>query len=216
MTEIHNIIFDLGGVIINLDPGKTRQAFMVLGARDFDRLYSPLAQVSVFDLLDKGNITPHQFRSEVRNYLSHSATDVAIDRAWNAMLLDVPAQKLQLLGELKKDYRLFLLSNTNVIHVAEFSRQLQNAHGSPDFTPWFERCYYSCNIGMRKPDREIFMHVLNENGLLAAETLFIDDSKQHIEGAAKCGIRTALYHQGSSLGRLLKDSQVKVPDHFLS
>jgi glucose-1-phosphatase len=208
MVRIQNIIFDLGGVIINLDPSRTRNAFAALGASDFDALYSFKKQNNTFDLFDKGLISDAAFRSEMRKHIFNEVADEQIDRAWNAMLLDVPEEKIQLLKQLKAKYRTFLLSNTNRIHVKCFSAELERVHGSKDFTPWMERCYYSCEIGMRKPDAEIFLFVLNENNLRAEETLFIDDSPQHIAGAKKCGLQTLHYTPGESLQKLLNDSGI--------
>lgn len=203
MAGIKNIILDLGGVIINLDYGATRSAFIGLGMSDFDNVYSQAQQSGFFDAFDKGAISPDEFRNEIRKHIPHTVTNEEIDHAWNAMLLDVPAGKIELLSKLKEKYNTFLLSNTNVIHVQSFSAELQRVHGTPDFTPYFKKWYYSCSIGMRKPDAEIFHFVLNENSLTAEETLFIDDSIQHIHGAEKIGIRTAFLEKGKSLGQLL-------------
>lgn len=124
------------------------------------------------------------------------------------MLLDIPEEKLTLLAELKKKYRTFLLSNTNVIHVRSISAYLQQQYGIPDFSPYFEKCYFSCDIGMRKPDAEIFLHVLNENKLVAEETLFIDDSEQHIRSARALGIQAVLMDQNASLHDVLSGAGI--------
>jgi glucose-1-phosphatase len=210
VQEIKNIIFDLGGVLINLDYGATREAFIRLGFTDFDNVYSQAQQNGLFDALDKGTLSPAEFRDKIRTYIDRSVTDKEIDDAWNAMLLDVPAERLELLKRLKEKYRLFLLSNTNTIHVERFSAELQRVHGTPDFTPYFEKWYYSCNIGMRKPDAEIFLHVLNENNLRAEETVFIDDSVQHIVAAQALGIRTVFLEKGQSPAQSLRDSGIAV------
>lgn len=210
MAVIKNIIFDLGGVIIRLALERTRDAFVKLGAIDFDSIYSQTAQSGIFDLFDKGKITPGEFRSELRKHIPQTTTDAEIDEAWNAMLMDVPKEKLELLSQLKPKYRLFLLSNTNVIHVKSFSAELLRVHGTADFAPFFEKWYYSCNIGMRKPDAEIFEFVLRENNLKAEETLFIDDSAQHIVGAAACRINTGFLGKGMKLEDLLRQSGVTV------
>lgn len=205
MNRIKNIIFDLGGVIINLDPARTRTAFTQLGLKNFDALYSFAQQSGTFDLFDKGLLTNADFRNEMRKHINNDVTDTQIDTAWNAMLLDVPAEKIELLKYLKSRYRTFLLSNTNRIHVDCFSAELGRVHGSKDFSPWMERCYYSCEIGMRKPDEEIFRYVLHENNLSPEETLFIDDSPQHIAGASSCGIETLHFTPGSSLSDALSN-----------
>lgn len=203
MQEIKNIIFDLGGVIINLDHGATRSAFIGLGMSDFDNIYSQAQQSGFFDAFDKGIISPEEFRNEIRKHIPRVVTNEEIDSAWNAMLLDVPSGKIELLSNLKNKYNTFLLSNTNRIHVQSFSSELQRVYGTPDFTPYFKRWYYSCDIRMRKPDVEIFEHVLNENSLQAEETLFIDDSIQHIRGAEKCGLKTLFLEKGKSLEHAL-------------
>lgn len=209
MNRIKNVIFDLGGVIINLDPARTRNAFTQLGLKNFDALYSFAQQSGVFDLFDKGFLSNADFRNEMRKHISSEVTDAQIDTAWNAMLLDVPSEKIELLRHMKSRYRTFLLSNTNRIHVECFSAELARVHGSKDFSPWMERCYYSCEIGMRKPDEEIFRFVLNENNLVPEETLFIDDSPQHISGANTCGIRTLHFIQGESLQSRLEDIGIR-------
>lgn len=204
MSGIKNIIFDLGGVIINLDYNRTRNAFIELGLTGFDAIYSQAQQGGFFDSFDTGRLSPEEFRTEIRKHLKQEISDNQIDHAWDAMLLDVPSEKLQLLSRLKTKYRTFLLSNTNVIHVNNFSNYLQRTYGHSDFTPYFEKWYYSCNIGMRKPDAEIFEFVLNENGLRAEETFFIDDSIQHIEGATRCGLQTIHHQQSESLESTLR------------
>lgn len=204
---IRNIIFDLGGVLINLDMEATAKAFRALGMTDFDAHYSQAKQSGLFDAFDKGQITPQEFREGMKPFLPAGTTDAQIDAAWNAMLLDLPGERLALLRELRKKYRLFLLSNTNEIHVTAFSASLQQAHeGFTDFSDYFDRWYYSCRIGKRKPDAEAFLHVLEENDLLAEETLFIDDSKQHVEGALQTGIRAALLdvHGGEEITSFMR------------
>jgi glucose-1-phosphatase len=135
-------------------------------------------------------------------------SDTQIDAAWDAMLLDIPGEKLALLNTLKKRYRTFLLSNTNEIHIANFSAYLYRTYGAPDFSPYFEKWYYSARIGMRKPDAEIFEFVLRENNLAAEETLFVDDSEQHIRTAMKLGIQAVLMDQNSSLHVALTKSGI--------
>jgi glucose-1-phosphatase len=205
---IRNIIFDLGGVLLNLDYALTSKAFLALGMRDFDANFTQAQQVGWFDAFDKGSISPDEFRRFLRPHLPINTTDEAIDEAWNAMLLNLPIERLDLLRALGKRYRIFLLSNTNEIHVAAFSAYLQTTYGIPDFSDYFERWYYSCRIGMRKPDAEIFQYVLSENKLLAAETLFIDDSKQHIKGAMHVGLHTLFMPPEENINSLLKKSGI--------
>ncbi|MBI3511039.1 MAG: HAD family phosphatase [Bacteroidetes bacterium] len=187
---IKNIIFDLGGVIIDLDAAATSRAFAELGAKDFEKHYTFAKQSGIFDEFDKGSITEEEFRNELRKFLRSGVSDEQIDHAWNAMLIGIPRARLDLLKEAGKQFRIFLLSNTNVIHTRFFSDPVHETFLSFDPTNFFERWYYSCEIHMRKPDREIFEFVLEANKLVAEETLFIDDAQQHVTGAAQCGIHT--------------------------
>ncbi|CAN5911218.1 HAD family phosphatase [soil metagenome] len=196
---IKNIIFDLGGVILNLNPAATQKAFIALGLTDFEKQYSTIQQTGCFDDFDCGKISEKEFRDHLKKFLPGTVDDKAIDAAWNAMLLDLPEERLELLESLAKKYRLFLFSNTNEIHVTAFSAYLQKEFGFSDFSDYFERWYYSCRIGKRKPDAEAFQYVLDENGLKAEETFFIDDSQQHIEGAAKVGIKSYLLPAGKDI-----------------
>jgi FMN phosphatase YigB (HAD superfamily) len=192
VSEIKNIIFDLGGVIINLDIPKTISEFNKLSANPFESIYNQLQQTPIFDLFDKGQISESDFFFELKKSLKKPVTDTQLLFAWNAMLLDFPGHRLELLNQLKQRYRIFLLSNTNETHINRFEKDLYQQHGYENLEPFFEKVYYSCRIGMRKPDREIFDFVLKENALNASETIFIDDSPQHIEGALKTGIKAHL------------------------
>lgn len=202
--KIKNIIFDLGNVILNTDHEKAADAFKKLGLEDFESIYSVKKQEKLFDEFEKGNISDAQFRDVVRQYINQKVTDAEIDKAWNAMLLDVPSDKMELLNELKSMYRLFLLSNTNVIHVKSFTASIDSCYGSNTFGNIFEKTYYSCFMHMRKPDAEIFECVISENKLMKTETVFIDDSLQHVEGAKASGINGYLLEAQQSLQELVK------------
>ena len=197
--HIRNIIFDLGGVIINIDYNRTAEAFKNLGMKDFDAIYSKAKQAHLFDRLETGELAEEMFHEEMYNYLPQGIPADKITAAWNAMLLEFPASRMDFIYELKKHYRLFLLSNTNSIHLKEFLRMADVQLGSDRFENAFEKVYYSCSIGMRKPDTEIFEFVLKENGLTANETLFVDDSAQHIEGALKAGLHAELLLPGETI-----------------
>jgi glucose-1-phosphatase len=185
---IKNIIFDLGGVLLNLDYHRTINAFKELGLTSFEQVYSQAAQKKLFDEYEMGLISSDHFRSGLNRLLGKEISPETIDAAWNAMLLDLPTERLELLKKLKSRYRLFLLSNTNDIHYNAWSAYLQSTYGFPDFRDFFEKEYYSHLVGRRKPAREIFEMVLSENGLERTETLFIDDSIQHVEGARLAGL----------------------------
>ena len=199
MTRYKNIIYDLGGVILNLDLQRTANAFRNLGFENFDDVYGQLKQSAIFDRFDKGLITENDFRNALAVHLPAGTLHTEIDNAWNAMLLDLPEERIRFLEEIKNTHRIFLLSNTNEIHVKAFSTYLKQTFGFSDFNHIFQTVYYSCRIGMRKPDREVFDWVLSQNQLKASETLFIDDSPQHVEGALQAGIGGLWLRNGISI-----------------
>jgi putative hydrolase of the HAD superfamily len=189
---IKNCILDLGGVIIDIDYNLAATAFKKLGIEDFDQIYSKAKQSSLFDNLEKGKITVNDFRNELRNYIQFEVTDEQIDSCWNAMLIGIPQDRFDWIKKLGEVKRLFLLSNTNEIHVNAFRKMNSLKFGDHKFEQLFNRVYLSCEIGMRKPDSEIFDKVVKENNLLLSETIFIDDSVQHIEGAKLYGLHAEL------------------------
>ena len=188
--NIKNIIFDLGGVIINIDHSLTINEFEELGVKDVKKLFAQPEQKHLVDLLDKGMISAADFRNEIRKITHLQCEDYIIDEAWNALLLDLPKERLDLIQKMKATHRTFLLSNTNEIHMDAIHKYLQKDYGTVDLSGYFEKTYLSYKVKMRKPDSEIFKLVLEENNLKASETLFIDDTKEHIEGAHKLGIQT--------------------------
>lgn len=205
MSKIKAIIFDLGGVIINLDTAATIAEFNKLSQKPFETIYTQLQQTPVFDLFDKGLITEQEFFNGLKVAMEADPGDELMLKAWNAMLLDFPLHRLELLKQLKNKYRLFLLSNTNETHIREFEAHLLESRGYENLEPFFEKVYYSCRMGMRKPDTEIFDYVLKENKLVAEETLFIDDTIHHVEGALKTGIRAHLLPKDKDIRELIEE-----------
>lgn len=190
LNNYKNIIFDLGGVILNIDYQLTADAFRKLGLLNFDEHYTQAKQRLLFDRYEKGLITSDAFRSELMLYIKADIDGSVIDNAWNAMLLDLPDERLELLKKIKKTRNTFLLSNTNEIHIDAFYSYLKEKKNITDFSSYFNKIYFSHKINLRKPDLESFEFILKKQHLRAAETLFIDDSMQHIEGAKKLGIHT--------------------------
>src|SRR6056297_390072 len=189
MEGIKNIIFDLGNVIINIDGNKTLNKMKAIGFEDFESSYTLLQQSDLFDLLEKGLITPEKFHAELKTHFENHVSIATINDAWNAMLLDFPKKRIKLLQELQSRYRVFLLSNTNVIHYQKYNDDLINQFGV-ELSSLFEKAYYSFDLGMRKPDLEIFEYVIKDSHLKPIETLFIDDAEANIESAQKLGLKT--------------------------
>ena len=205
MQGIKNIIFDLGGVIINLDTQKTITEFNRLAGKQFEKIYSQASQTELFNQLDKGLISEFDFFEKLKQELQFKGHAAELIHAWNAMLLDVPEERLDLLVEMKHNYNTYLLSNTCETHIEAFEKNLYNIHGVKNFNDYFDKVYYSCRVGMRKPDHEIFELVLNENNLKPEETLFIDDSQHHVKAAGGCGMNAFLLQKNMEIGDLLKE-----------
>ncbi|WP_375563250.1 HAD family hydrolase [Bernardetia sp. OM2101] len=192
LNDYEAIIFDLGGVIINLSYKKTEEGFKRLFGTDFSELYSKQSQTDIFNKLETGHISEKEFVEAMQKSSSKKVSHQEIINAWNAMLLDIPKERIELLKKIGKEKRIFLLSNTNEIHKKAFDKIVLEAHKMGGLETLFEKVYFSHLVGMRKPNREIFDFVIQENDLNPKQTLFIDDSPQHIEGAIKTGLNA--YH----------------------
>jgi glucose-1-phosphatase len=190
LAGIKNIIFDLGAVIINIDFQFTFEAFAKRCNTDILSIIKQFRDLKVFERYEKGELNDVQFRNFIRKEFNQNLTDAEIDHAWNALLLDIPSERIELLKKLGKTYRLFLLSNTNPIHIVEVNNILFKTAQLRTLDLLFEKVYYSYDIGMAKPDVKIYEHVLHENKLKPSETLFIDDNADNIKGAEKAGLRT--------------------------
>lgn len=186
--KIKNIILDLGGVLLNIDYHLTIDAFKKIGIENFDELYTQANQTDIFDDFETGAIGAAQFINGLAKYLPQSTNEKIITNAWNAMLLDFPKERLNFLMQLKEKYNTALLSNTNTLHLDFFNKQLKEIHKLESLRTHFKQTYYSCYMGMRKPNPEIFIEVCKLEGFKPAETLFIDDSMQHVEGAKEAGL----------------------------
>ncbi|MGQ8337377.1 HAD family hydrolase [Sunxiuqinia sp. A32] len=186
---IKNIIFDLGGVLLDIDPLKTIQAFEKLGLSGVIDEGGWSYNHPVFLKLEQGQLSDVEFRNEIRSLLPSDTSDEEINAAWCAMIIDFPAEKVELLKALSNSFKLFLFSNTNTIHLS-FFRQLFRKKFDIDLDDLFSDTFYSHEIGLRKPLADSFVHVINNAGIVAEESLFIDDSRQNTEGAEALGIQT--------------------------
>jgi putative hydrolase of the HAD superfamily len=205
MENIKNIIFDYGNVIFSLDFAKSQAAWQALGIDNAQDFYSHKVQDPVFTAFERGDINAAGFRQRVREITGKPGlTDRQIDHAWNSLLVGVPEGNHELLLNLKPKYRTFLLSNINEIHFDYIMNYLKNSFGFEGNGLLFEKIYYSHLMGKRKPEAEIFEQVLTENNLNPAETLFFDDSPQHIETAKKLGINTYLITAPDSIQAFFK------------
>lgn len=207
MQNIKNIILDYGNVIFMIDFARVREAFIALGIKNVDDFFGHRAQDSLFDTFDRGEISAATFRDGIRERANRpDLTDQQIDDAWNALLLGVPSGKHELLIDLKVKYRTFLLSNNNELHYNWIVDYLQRTYGIADGNKsFFEQTYYSHLMGLRKPEARIFEQVIKETGIVPVETVFVDDSPQHLEAAAKFGFRTELCTKERPLEKIIAD-----------
>ena len=197
---IRNIVFDFGNVIINIDPDMTLQKFRNMGVTNFDEMYTIMRQSDVFDRLDTGKITLSEFRQAIRDFTQVNLADTQIDEAWCAMLLDFPEENADLLRKLRAEgYKLYLLSNTNEIHIVCYTNYLKQQFGRDLLSDLFDHTFYSHEIGFRKPNREIFEYVLEAERLKPAETLFIDDLEHNVIGARQTGMQAYHHPKGDRL-----------------
>jgi len=188
LNGVKNIIFDLGGVLLNIDPPKTIEAFNRLG---MDQLIGDKGlsyDHDIFYLMEQGKVTPEEFRNGVRQLISAKVTDDQIDAAWTAMLLDFPANRVELVKNLRNKYKIYLFSNTNAIHVAKYQANFKSQHGF-DVSSLFEIDFYSNEIGYRKPSPESFQEIIRLSEINPEESIFIDDSLPNVEAAIGCGLK---------------------------
>ena len=184
------VIFDFGGVILDIDYDLTDRAMRALLGVGSGVEYTKARQSEVFDQLEEGKITALAFRQAMSEASGRSLSDDEINRAWNAMLIDVPPKRFALLRKVAERYPIYLYSNTNEIHKAAFDLILERHLGAGGFDKLFRKAYYSHTFGLRKPHRESYEALLRDAGLRAESTLFIDDSMQNIVGAREAGLQT--------------------------
>ena len=179
---INTIIFDFGDVFINLDKQATINSLKKLGLSQWSE---DLNQLNL--QFEKGQISQENFLLGIQKHVPHASIDEILN-AWNAILLDFPLKRLEFLQKLSKKYRLFLLSNTDAIHIETFERENGVSFYS-DFYQCFEKIYFSFELGMRKPDTEIFNYILKKYDLSAKRTLFVDDKKENTDAALSLGFQ---------------------------
>lgn len=193
MQNIKNIIFDYGNVIFEINFKKAQEALAQLGIANIEDFFAHKTHNTLFDDFETASISEDEFRAGIRAAAENpDLTDAEIDAAWNSLLIGVPPTIHDTLLKVREKYRTFLLSNNNVIHYKYIISYLDREFGMPDNSSLFEKTYYSQDMFLRKPHVEIFKKVIEENGVVAEETLFIDDSPQHLVGAKQAGFQTLL------------------------
>ena len=183
------IIFDLGGVIINLKKQNCIDAFKALGYNSIDDMLGEYKQGGEFLALEEGRLSVEEWRESVRKNLSAPVTDKQIDDAFNAFLVDIPVQKLRMLQLLKTKYRIVMLSNTNKVMFESKIPELFKVDGLR-IEDYFDDFFLSYKMGLTKPSPEIFIKVAEQLGINPCEALFIDDSQANVDAASCLGFQT--------------------------
>ena len=202
LKGIKNIIFDFGNVLLNIDPALSAKAFTELGIKEGVDFWGSRNSSELLIGLEKGSITPEDFRYGALEMLVEGITPQQVDEAWNALLLDLPLQRVEMLKRLKSHYRLFLLSNSNQIHYENYMPGFEEKFGFP-MNNLFVKLWFSHQMGMIKPDPDIYKYVLKDAGLNPAETLFIDDTLPNVEAARSLGIKAWHLEPGMEISELL-------------
>ncbi len=188
LEQVKNIIFDLGNVVIDIHYNRTLEAFKKLGIADFEKAYTLFKQSDLFNLLETGKIKGEEFCNSLRTNGIGEITDEQIKDAWSMMLGELTVENYEFLRAVKRNYKTFLLSNTNEIHIEVFVKTIEKAFGRNVLPEMFDKVYYSHTVQLRKPTVEIYEFVLKDAGLNPRETIFIDDLLENVEASRKAGI----------------------------
>ena len=204
LDNFDNIIFDLGGVILNIDPSRTVEAFSAIAGISASEIYQKYSQSTIFDDYEEGKLSSGEFRDGVRDLLKINCSDAELDLAWNAMLLNIPQSRIKILQNLKSKKKIYLLSNTNEIHHRQIEIIFRQSYGQlfNSLSDIFHQAYFSYYMKDRKPNSSIFQQVIDEQKLNPQLTLFIDDNQGNIEGAKTTQLQTLYLDKSSELEKL--------------
>ncbi len=200
---IKNLLFDLGGVIMNLDRDRCVRAFEALGMRDADEFLGVYGQKGAFLALERGDIDADEFRREIRPLFDREVTDEEIDSAFNQFLTGIPQERLRALRQLRKRYGVYLLSNTNPIMMNGFIAEQFRQEEGMEMKDYFDGVVASYVAKCYKPDREIFDYACEKCGIKPEETLFFDDSQANVDAARALGFYAELVAPGTEFTEML-------------
>lgn len=204
LKGIKNIIFDLGGVLLNIDPKKTIEAFGKMGMEQLVKDSGLSYDHDIFFQMEQGKLSPDEFRKGVQEMLPEPVSFNEIDAAWTAMLLDFPEIRVQLVKNLSEDFKIYLFSNTNAIHVEKYHANFRKQHGF-EVSTLFEKDFYSNEIGFRKPSLESFLEIIRLSGIQPEESIFIDDSHLNVDAAIACGLKGYWLEQGQKVEQIFQE-----------
>ena len=201
--NIKNIVFDLGGVLIDLDFKSAINGLQKAGFTNVKEQLQAFDNEGIFQKFELGEISADEFRASIRENSNVSLTDEEVDSLWNLMLLEIPREKLELILDLRSKYMVYLLSNTNSIHWDYVCKNAFNYRGFR-MDDYFEETFLSYEMHLAKPDKAIFEKMLNDANLLPEETLFIDDLEANCKAAEEVGIHAHHYHIGDDLNKIFE------------
>ncbi len=201
--KIKNLLFDMGGVIVDLDRNRCLQALLDIGLEDADNLIGLYIQEGVFADLEAGQISAADFRAEVHKDLPPEVTDEQLDAAFSSFIVGIPRRRLECLRQLRKRYGVYLLSNTNPIMYEGILAELFKQEGLT-VDDYFDGITVSYKAGCSKPYRGIFDYAVETMGIVPEETLFLDDGPDNIEAARQLGFNALLVPPGTEFEDLLK------------
>lgn len=197
--NVKNLLFDFGGVIINLKKERAVERFKEIGVADIDNYLTSYRHHGIFLDYELGVLDRPQFTEALRKLTGNEKISEAdVDYAWQGFLDGIPEYKFQMLKDLRKKYKVYLLSNTNPSAIEWASTSVFSPSGEP-IEAYFDECYMSYKIGHAKPDKEIFEYIIKDSGINPAETLFFDDAQKNIDAAIELGFQTYLTDQNEDL-----------------
>jgi len=206
---IKNLIFDFGGVIIDIEPIRVGNSFREMGVKNIEIVHEAAISRGLYLELEKGLITPAEFRNGLREVSGVKLTDEQIDSAWNSMILAFPKSRFNLMKQLKNNYNVFLLSNTNEIHYQYFNQYVVKNMGANCLEEFFTKCFYSHQMKMRKPDQEIFIKMLDTLKIDPSETIYFDDIEENILAARELGIHGIIHSPDEEINQYFVDGWLK-------
>lgn len=204
-SKIDTIIFDFGGVILDIEPQLTYNEFAKFGPKTLQDKEIKL----IINKFERGILTPEKFRSQVCDTLGIKINQRQFDDAWNALLLDIPAERIEVIEKVKSHYTILLMSNSNEIHYDLYVRDLQLRFGYREFDALFDKAYFSFDTHLAKPDPDTYEFIINQHSLQPENTLFIDDSPENIAVAKKLGLKTYLLKKPERIRDLFRNGKLK-------
>ena len=206
---IKNLIFDFGGVIVDINPARVGQSFKELGVKDLEKVNELAFSRGLYLELEQGLITPAQFRDGIREVSGLKLTDEQIDGAWNSMIIDFPKSRFELLKQLKHNYNIYLLSNTNEIHYNYFNKYVSKNLGANKLDDFFSKCFYSHEMKLRKPDPAIYIQMLETGGMQPSESLYIDDLPENIQAAKELGFNGITHNPAQEINQYFINGHIR-------